>query len=190
MLRGNAMFVSAFLEGRGGVGREKGTACKFFALKTLDRMLAEAWKRCTGFAHRIGGARLDGSLDDQILPALRCFDAYEATLDRRYFDAAQRAADFAIAEYFDAEGGGFFDRASGTAPWEASKCGASRLQIHPRRREFVAAILLDRFCPDTTTRAIVNHAELHLKRSRASRRSWDSCGRVTTRGAAALSPGV
>ena len=109
------MFVSAYLDAARVLGGEKGAACRAFALKTLDRMLAEAWSDARGFAHRIGGARLDGSLDDQVFAATALLDAYEATLDRRYFDAARRAADFAIAEYFDTEGGGFFDRACGRA---------------------------------------------------------------------------
>ena len=40
--------------------------CRAFALKTLDRILAEAWEESKGFLHRVGGPRLDGSLDDQI----------------------------------------------------------------------------------------------------------------------------
>src|SRR5258708_27379343 len=110
------MFVSAYLDAAAVLGGAKGAACRAFALKTLDRMLAEAWRDARGFAHRIGGARLDGSLDDQIFAAIALLDAYQATLDRRYFDAARRAADFTIAEYFDAKRGGFFDRPSGRAP--------------------------------------------------------------------------
>src|SRR4029077_16363728 len=112
----NAMFVSAYLEAASVLGGDRGAACRAFALKTLDRMLAEVWSDARGFAHRIGGARLDGSLDDQVFAGLALLDAYEATLDRKYFDAARRATDFAIAEYFDAERGGFFDRAAGAAP--------------------------------------------------------------------------
>jgi len=43
-------------------------------------------------------------------------DAYEATLDAKYFQAAQRTMDVAIEKYGDAEGGGFFDRASDAPP--------------------------------------------------------------------------
>jgi uncharacterized protein YyaL (SSP411 family) len=38
-------------------------------------------------------------------------DAYETTLDARYFQAARRTLDIAIEKYGDAEEGGFFDRA-------------------------------------------------------------------------------
>ena len=102
----NAMYVSAYLDAAAVLGGEKGAACRAFAIKTLDRMLSVAWSDSRGFAHRIGGARLDGSLDDQIFAGIALLDAYESTLDRKYFDAARRATDFAIAEYYDAEGGG------------------------------------------------------------------------------------
>jgi uncharacterized protein YyaL (SSP411 family) len=141
----NAMFVSAYLDAAAVLGGEKGAGCRAFALKTLDRMLAEAWSDARGFAHRIGGARLDGSLDDQIFAAIALLDAYEATLDRRYFDAARRAVDFAIAEYFDAEGGGFFDRASGAPPMGGLEVRRKPLQDSPTPgANSSAAILLDR----------------------------------------------
>jgi uncharacterized protein YyaL (SSP411 family) len=141
----NAMFVSAYLDAVGVLGGEKGASCRAFALKTLDRILAEAWSDARGFAHRVGGARLDGSLDDQIFAALALLDAYEATLDRKYFDSARRAADFAIAEYFDTEGGGFFDRASGAPPMGGLEVRRKPLQDSPTPgANSSAAILLDR----------------------------------------------
>ena len=65
--------------------------CREFALKTLNRIVAETWDDTTAFSHRVGGPRLEGSLDDQIFAAAALLDAYEATLDRRYFDLAERA---------------------------------------------------------------------------------------------------
>jgi uncharacterized protein YyaL (SSP411 family) len=115
----NAMFVSAYLEAarileswQDGVGKEY----RAFALKTLDRMLKEVWSESRGFGHRIGGPDLEGSLDDQVFSVLALLDAYEATLDPSYFQAAQKTMDLAIARYGDAEGGGFFDRPSDAAP--------------------------------------------------------------------------
>jgi uncharacterized protein YyaL (SSP411 family) len=126
------------------LGGEKGAACRAFALKTLDRMLAEAWSE-RGFGHRIGGPRLDGSLDDQVFAGLALLDAYEATLDQKYFDAARRATDFTIKEYFDQEGGGFFDRASGAAPMGGLELRRKPLQDSPTPgANSSAAILLDR----------------------------------------------
>jgi len=52
----------------------------------LDRILAEAWEESKGFLHRVGGPRLEGSFDDQIFGIVALLDAYEATLDRRYFE--------------------------------------------------------------------------------------------------------
>jgi uncharacterized protein YyaL (SSP411 family) len=141
----NAMFVSAYLDAAAVLGGEKGDACRAFALKTLDRMLGEAWSDARGFAHRMGGVRLDGSLDDQIFAGIALLDAYEATLDPKYFNAARRAADFAIAEYFDAEGGGFFDRASGAPPMGGLEVRRKPLQDSPTPgANSSAAILLDR----------------------------------------------
>lgn len=109
----NAMFVSAYFE----ASRILWTTwiaqdCQKFALKTMDRMLREAWTEEQGFAHRIGGPALWGSLDDQGFGVMALLDAYEATLDAKYFLAARETMDIAIEKYGDAEGGGFFDRAS------------------------------------------------------------------------------
>jgi uncharacterized protein len=113
----NAMFVSAFLE-TASVTPNPNIAedCRFFALKTIDRVLKEAWSETRGFGHRIGGPALEGSLDDQVFGVLALLDAFETTLDSRYFIAAQKTMDLAIARYGDAEGGGFFDRPSDAAP--------------------------------------------------------------------------
>jgi uncharacterized protein YyaL (SSP411 family) len=112
----NAMFVSAYLEADRVLRESEHLGCKEFALKTLDRMLRETWSETRGFAHRIGGPALEGSLDDQVFGVLALLDAYENTLDARYFSAAQKTMDLAIARYGDAEGGGFFDRPSDAAP--------------------------------------------------------------------------
>ena len=113
----NGMFVSAFLEASHSLFTpwivEK---CRAFALKTIDRMLREAWSEDAGFAHRIGGPALLGSLDDQIFGVLALLDAYESTLDPRYFVSAQRTMDMALEKYGDAEAGGFFDRSSDAPP--------------------------------------------------------------------------
>ena len=109
----NAMFVSAYLEAsRIILNNEIGHEARIFSAKTLDRMLREAWTEEQGFAHRIGGPALRGSLDDQVFGVMALLDAYEATLDEKYFRAAQRTMHLTIEKYGDAEGGGFFDRAS------------------------------------------------------------------------------
>jgi len=116
----NAMFVSAYLDAgrvfRGHYGSQLSEDCRAFALKTLDRMLTEAWTETRGFGHRICGPALEGSLDDQVFSILALLDAYETTLDPRYFSAAQKTMDLAISRYGDSNGGGFFDRPSDAAP--------------------------------------------------------------------------
>jgi len=109
----NAMFASAFLEAARVLARED---CRDFALKTMDRILLEAWDETSGFRHRLGGEKIGGLLDDQIFMAAALLDAYEATLDRRYFSLAEKTMRIAVENYGDAENGGFFDRASHAPP--------------------------------------------------------------------------
>ena len=138
----NAMFVSAYLEAARVLGRDD---CREFALKTLERILAEAWDEAKGFRHRVGGPRLEGSLDDQIFAAAALLDAYEATLDRRYFDIAERAVRLAVERYGDPDGGGFFDRAKDAAPMGGLDVRRKPLQDSPTPgANSVAAIVLDR----------------------------------------------
>jgi uncharacterized protein YyaL (SSP411 family) len=111
----NAMFVSAFFDASRVLQPSIAEMCRGLAVRTIDRMLKEAWSEERGFGHRIGGPALPGSLDDQVFSVLALLDAYEATLDARYFRAAQRTMDIAIEKYGDAEGG-FFDRSSDAAP--------------------------------------------------------------------------
>jgi uncharacterized protein len=112
----NAMFVSAYFDAANVLSGSMGEGCESFALKTLERMLREAWSEEQGFVHRIGGPALRGSLDDQVFGVLALLDAYEALLDGKYFRAAQRTMDIAIEKYGDAAGGGFFDRPSDAPP--------------------------------------------------------------------------
>jgi len=112
----NAMFVSAYLDAANVLSGDFAKNCRAFALKTLDRLSAEIWTDTRGFAHRLGGPALDGSLDDQVFGVLALLDAYESTLDPRYFIAAQTTMDLALARFADAQNGGFFDRANDAPP--------------------------------------------------------------------------
>jgi uncharacterized protein len=112
----NAMFVSAYLEAGRALPSKIGADCRTFALKTLDRMLQEVWSEADGFGHRLVGPALHGSLDDQAFGVLALLDAYETTLDARYFAAAQKTMDLTLARFGDTEGGGFFDRANNAPP--------------------------------------------------------------------------
>jgi uncharacterized protein YyaL (SSP411 family) len=117
----NSMCVSAYLEAAKvldlGEPRQ-------FALRSLDRILAEAWKvddagegaRATQLLHVIaysdplaGHRAVAGLLDDYAATVLACLDAYEATSDLAYFKFAQAICDAMIAKFYDSISGGFFD---------------------------------------------------------------------------------
>jgi uncharacterized protein len=121
----NSMCVSAYLEAVKVLGLED---ARRFALRSLDRILAEAWKH--GEAAAEGGRathtpallhvvaysdpqaehrEIPGMLDDYAATALACLDAYEATSDFSYFKFAQSIIDTMIAKFFDSTSGGFFD---------------------------------------------------------------------------------
>src|ERR1022692_2182367 len=119
----NSMCVSAYLEAAKVLNL---VDARHFALRSLDRILAEAWKpragnagegaRATQLLHvvaysdpKAGRREVSGLLDDYAATALACLDAYEATADLSYFKFAQAVGDAMIARFFDAVSGGFFD---------------------------------------------------------------------------------
>jgi uncharacterized protein YyaL (SSP411 family) len=160
----NAMFVSAYLEAVKVLGGSTGENCRKFALKTLERMLKEVWSESRGFGHRIGGPALEGSLDDQVFSALALLDAYEATLEPRYFEAAQKTMDLAMARYGDAEGGGFFDRPSDAAPMGGLDVRRKPFQDSPTPgANSVAAIALIRLYSFTGDDRYYNFAQKTLE---------------------------
>jgi len=141
----NAMFVSAYLESARVLQDSLGLSCRAFALKTMDRMLGEAWCEEKGFAHRIGGPPLDGSLDDQVFGVLALLDSYEATRNEKYFRAALRTMDIAVEKYGDSERGGFFDRSSDAPPMGGLEVRRKPFQDSPTPgANSVAAIALIR----------------------------------------------
>jgi uncharacterized protein len=165
----NAMFVSAYLEA-GRVPQQvalparRENDCTAFALKTLDRLLAEAWDESTGFLHRVGPPRLEGSLDDQVSAAAALLDAYEVTLDRRYFETAERCMRLAVERFGDPDGGGFFDRAKDAAPMGGLEVRRKPLQDSPTPgTNSVAAIVLDRLYAFTGERLWRDWAEKTLE---------------------------
>ena len=123
----NSLCVSAYLEAAKVLGLDD---ARRFALRSLDRVLAEVWQHSTG-EQAGGGARsttagrplhvvsysdpaashreVAGLLDDYAFTVLACLDAYEATADLSYFKFARAITDAMIARFYDATGGGFFD---------------------------------------------------------------------------------
>jgi uncharacterized protein YyaL (SSP411 family) len=160
----NAMFVSAYLDAAKVLDGSTAQNCRKFALKTMDRMLKEVWSESRGFGHRIGGPALDGSLDDQVFSVLALLDAYEATLDPRYFAAAQKTMDLAMARYGDGEGGGFFDRPSDAAPMGGLDVRRKPFQDSPTPgANSVAAIALIRMHAFTGDDRYYNFAQKTLE---------------------------
>ena len=111
----NAMAISAYLQAS-SVLQVAGT--RDFATKTLDRVLNEAWSEQDGLAHVVayaeaeGGPRIPGVLDDYALLVHACLDAWERTLELRYYQAAELVAARMQRDFYDATGGGFFDTAA------------------------------------------------------------------------------
>jgi len=111
----NSLCVSAYLEAAKVLDLE---AARRFALRSLDRVLAEAWKpssasllHVVSYSDPAAAQReVSGLLEDYAFTALACLDAYEATADLSYFKFARAIADAMIARFFDATSGGFFDR--------------------------------------------------------------------------------
>jgi len=118
----NALCVSAYLEAAKGLRLDE---ARHFALRSLDRILADAWQAEQGLQHvvaysdPVAGRRLvPGLLDDYAFTAVACLDAYEATTDLSYFQFAQRIVDKMVEGFFDPISGGFFDAAA-TGPEKA-----------------------------------------------------------------------
>ncbi|MGA2743450.1 MAG: thioredoxin domain-containing protein [Candidatus Sulfotelmatobacter sp.] len=112
----NGLCVSAYLEAAKVLNLD---GARRFALRSLDRVLGEAWKapasgsrllHVVSYSDPAASHReVAGLLDDYAFTALACLDAYEATADLSYFNFAQAIADAMIARFYDATSGGFFD---------------------------------------------------------------------------------
>jgi len=123
----NSLCVSAYLEAAKVLHLD---GAKRFALRSLDRVLAEAWKphateeagksarstRAGLLLHVVAYSdpaashrEVVGLLDDYAFTALACLDAYEATADLSYFKFAHAITDAMIARFYDPTSGGFFD---------------------------------------------------------------------------------
>ena len=90
----NALCVSAYLQAGSALGL---TEALRFALRSLDRILSEAWKPEVGLKHVVAYSDSNakhrdsaGFLDDYATTAIACLDAYESTADLSYFRAAKQ----------------------------------------------------------------------------------------------------
>jgi uncharacterized protein YyaL (SSP411 family) len=109
----NALCVSAYLKAASVLHLDE---ARKFALRSLDRILAEAWNPESGVKHVVAysdaeAARREtvGFLDDCACTANACLDAYESTSDLSYFRIARQITDQMISRFYDSVSGGFFD---------------------------------------------------------------------------------
>jgi len=116
----NALCVSAYLDAARTLHLEES---RHFALRSLDRILSEAWQPASGLKHVVAYSDpqakhrdVSGLLDDYAFTAIACLDAYEATAALSYFNFACRIGDAMIERFYDAEGGGFFDVEKSKSP--------------------------------------------------------------------------
>jgi uncharacterized protein YyaL (SSP411 family) len=114
----NSMCISAYLQAAGVLGMD---GARHFALRSLDRILAEAWQPEQGLLHVVAysdpnAARREvrGMLDDYAFTAVACLDAYEATADISYFKFAKSIVDAMVEKFYDPVGGGFLDSENGS----------------------------------------------------------------------------
>jgi uncharacterized protein YyaL (SSP411 family) len=110
----NALCVSAYLEAARALDLPN---ARQFALRSLDRILAEGWnaerrslRHLIAYSDAKSPAReTRGLLDDYCFAVIACLDAYETTADLSYFRFARQIADSLIERFADREHGGFFD---------------------------------------------------------------------------------
>jgi len=108
----NAMAISAYLE----AASVAGLPTRDFALRTLDRLLSEAWDGAESLRHVIAypdgvapAEATPGTLDDYAFTIHGCIDAWLATSEMRYYNAATTLADAMIARFYDSTAGAFYD---------------------------------------------------------------------------------
>ncbi len=118
----NGMCISAYLEAARVFDLPEARA---FALRSLQRVLREAWSPETGVAHVVaygeGGTpprKVAGVLDDYVFLAHAALDAWESTGEMSYFRTADAIAGQTIARFYDRTGEAFCDTdlGGGTEP--------------------------------------------------------------------------
>jgi len=112
----NAMAVTAYLESARVLRQDKP---RDFALKTLDRLLVQAWDGASDLAHVIAypddpdakrpHERIAGVLDDYAFTVHACVDAWLATGKIAYYRSAIALAETMIRRFFDKTAGAFVD---------------------------------------------------------------------------------
>jgi uncharacterized protein YyaL (SSP411 family) len=117
-------------------------AARDFALKTLDRILVQAWDGASDLAHVIaypdsgnahgsssGVVRIPGNLDDYAFTVHACVDAWLSTGKIAYYRSAMTLAQVTIDRFFDRTSGAFVDTALDVE--EDAKLGALTARRKP-----------------------------------------------------------
>ena len=130
----NAMAISAYLE----AASVAGLPTREFALRTLDRLLAEALESPDSpgaeslrhvIAYPDGIAPTEpapGTLDDYAFTIHACIDAWLANGEMRYYNAAITLADTMIARFYDSTAGAFYDSSASATGTPLGALSASR----------------------------------------------------------------
>ena len=134
----NAMAVTAYLEAARVLRMD---SAKDFALRTLERLLSEAWDGDATLQHVIAyperhapQVKAPGTLDDYAFTVHACIDAWLANGEMRYYRAAVKLADAMVARFYDRTAGAFYDAAApaaGAAPLGALTTRRKPLQDAP-----------------------------------------------------------
>jgi hypothetical protein len=131
----NALCISAYLKAARVL---KLDGARRFALRSLDRILSQAWHAKSGLQHVIAYSdpqaakrHVPGVLDDYAFTVVACLDAYEASADLSYFHFAEKIAAAMITRFYDPREGGFFDMASGPEVGEGLVLGALAARRKP-----------------------------------------------------------
>ncbi len=134
----NAMAVTAYLEAAHVL---RIVPAKEFALRTLTRLLAEAWDGGDALHHVIAypegvvpSERVPGTLDDYAFTVHACIDAWLVGGEMRFYHAAVKLADAMIACFYDRIAGAFYDTAvpeEGASPLGALGARRKPLQDSP-----------------------------------------------------------
>ncbi len=159
----NGMMISAYLEAYGALQDEE---AKAFALKSLDLLLATAYREGQGMYHAYfeGRARVPGLLNDQVQMANATLDAFEVTGEARYLHVAKDLMDYAITTLWDPQAGGFFDRAPQENPLAALQRPFKDVDDNPTASpNGVAAAVLDRLASLTNHEAYTHKARETLE---------------------------
>ncbi len=109
----NAMAVTAYLEAARALRMEN---ARTFALRTIDRILHQAWDGDATLHHVIAypeemaaAENAPGTLDDYAFTIHAAIDAWLASGEMRHYHAAIRLADAMIARFYDRAAGAFYD---------------------------------------------------------------------------------